>query len=146
MRVVLIVTMNGRAEPIIDGVATDIEAQPTEGGNAKLIVKGKDLSALMDVVEIAGLPYPAMPPSVRVLAILAKYAAFGVIPMVIPAVVDEPPLPTERIPQHKGTDYGYVASSRRRWATSSTSSRARRRACRAPIGGRRSASACRSRH
>jgi hypothetical protein len=108
MRVVLIVTMNGKADPIIDGVATDIEAQPTEGGNARIIVKGKDLSALMDVVEIAGLPYPAMPPSVRVLAILAKYAAFGVIPLVMPAVVDEPPLPTERIPQHKGTDFGYV--------------------------------------
>jgi hypothetical protein len=108
MRVVLIVTMNGNSEPIIDGLATDIEAQPAEGGNAKFIIKGKDLSALMDIVEIAGLPYPAMPPSVRVLAILAKYAAFGVIPLVIPALVDEPPLPTERIPQHKGTDLGYV--------------------------------------
>lgn len=108
MRVVLIVTMNGKSEPIIDGVATDIEAQPTDGGNAKLIIKGKDLTALMDVNQVAGVSYPAMPPSVRVLAILAKYAVFGVIPMVIPAVVDEPPLPTDRIPQHKGTDYGYV--------------------------------------
>ncbi len=65
MRVVLIVTLNGRAEPIIDGVATDIEAQPTESGVAKLIVKGKDLSALMDVQENPAIPYPAMPPSVR---------------------------------------------------------------------------------
>jgi hypothetical protein len=108
MRVVLIVTMNGRAESIIDGVAIDIEAQPAEGGNAKLTIKGKDLSALMDIQQIPALPYPAMPPSVRVLTILAKYAAFGVIPMVIPAVVDEPPLPTERIPQQKGTDYQYI--------------------------------------
>src|SRR4051794_9017411 len=29
MRVVLVVTLNGRAEPILDGVITDIEAQPT---------------------------------------------------------------------------------------------------------------------
>jgi hypothetical protein len=108
MRVVLIVTLNGRAEPIIDGVATDIEAQPTESGNAKLVVKGKDLSALMDVQENPALPYPAMPPSTRVLAILAKYVAFGVIPKVIPSVVDEPPLPLERIPQQQGTDYAYV--------------------------------------
>ena len=50
-----------------------------------------------------------MPPSVRVLLILAKYAAFGVIPQVIPAVVDDPPLPTEQIPQQQGTDYGYVS-------------------------------------
>src|SRR5688572_17904036 len=46
MRVILIVTLNGRAEPIIDGFATNIEAQPTESGVAKLIVKGKDLSAI----------------------------------------------------------------------------------------------------
>jgi hypothetical protein len=108
LRVVLIVTLNGRADPIIDGVATDIESQPTESGNAKIIVKGKDLSALMDVVETPAIPYPATPPSVRVLALLAKYTAFGVIPQVIPAVVDEPPMPTERIPQQQGTDLQYI--------------------------------------
>ncbi|HEU5137479.1 MAG TPA: hypothetical protein VFU13_20215 [Steroidobacteraceae bacterium] len=108
MRVVLVVTMNGRSEPIVDGVATDIEVQPADSGVSKLVVKGKDLSALMDVQEFPAIPYPAMPPSVRVLAILAKYAVFGVIPMVIPSVVDEPPMPLERIPQHKGTDYQYV--------------------------------------
>ncbi len=108
VRVVLIVSMNGRSEVIVDGMATDIEAQPTDSGNARVIVKGKDLSSLMDVVETPGIPYPATPPSVRVLAILARYAVFGVIPVVIPAVVDEPPVPTERIPVHKGTDYQYI--------------------------------------
>lgn len=108
MRVILIVTLNGRAEAIIDGVATDIEAQPTESGVAKFIVKGKDLSAIMDVEDNTALPFPAMPPSVRVLSILAKYMAFGVIPRVIPAVVDEAPMPLERIPQQQGTDYQYV--------------------------------------
>ncbi len=49
-----------------------------------------------------------MPPSTRVLLILAKYAAFGVIPQVIPSVVDDPPLPTEQIPQQQGTDYAYI--------------------------------------
>jgi len=108
MRVVLIATVNGRAESIIDGVATDIEAQPGDGGNARLIIKGKDLSALMDVQEMPATPFPAMPPSTRVLLLLAKYAAFGVIPQVIPSVVDEPPLPTEQIPQQQGTDYQYI--------------------------------------
>ena len=32
MRVVLVVTINGRAEPIVDGVATDVEMQPGDGG------------------------------------------------------------------------------------------------------------------
>jgi hypothetical protein len=108
MRVVLIVTMNGRAESIVDGVATDIEAQPSDSGNAKLIVKGKDLSALMDIEQLPAASFPAMAPSVRVLFLLAKYAAFGVVPQVIPSVVDEPPLPTEQIPQQQGTDYAYI--------------------------------------
>jgi hypothetical protein len=108
MRVVLIVTISGRAEPIIDGVATNVEVQPGDGGVGKLVVKGKDLSALMDVQEIPAMPFPAMMPSLRVLVILAKYAAFGVIPQVIPSIADEIPLPTERIPQQQGTDYAYV--------------------------------------
>jgi len=108
MRVVLVVTMNGRSESVIDGVATDIEAQPADGGNAKLIIKGKDLSALMDMQDMPATPFPAMPPSTRVLVLLAKYTAFGVIPQVIPSVVDEPPLPTEQIPQQQGTDYQYI--------------------------------------
>jgi hypothetical protein len=108
MRVVLIVTFNGRTESVIEGIATDIELQPTESGNAKLIVKGKDLTALMDVQEMPATSFPAMPPSTRVLLLLAKYAAFGVIPQVIPGVVDEPPLPTEQIPQQQGTDYQYI--------------------------------------
>lgn len=108
MRVVLVVTINGRAESIIDGVTTHVETQPGEGGVSRLIVKGKDLSALMAKIEIPGLPFPAMPPSVRVLLILAKYAALGVIPMVIPSLNDIPPLPINRIPQQRGTDYAYV--------------------------------------
>ncbi len=108
VRVVLIVTINGRAQSIIDGVATNVEAQPGEGGVSRMIVKGKDLSLLMDIVEIPGLPFPAMPPSARVLLVLAKYAAFGIIPLVIPSIVDIPPLPIERIPQQRGSDLAYV--------------------------------------
>src|SRR4051812_15932771 len=46
MRVVLVVTINGAAQSIIDGVTTNVEAQPGEGGVGRLVVKGKDLSAL----------------------------------------------------------------------------------------------------
>lgn len=108
MRVALVVTINGRDELIIDGMATHVDTQPGQGGVDRLVVKGKDLSALMDVIQIPGLPFPAMPPSARVLLILAKYAALGVIPKVIPSIVDEPPLPTDRIPTQQGSDYAYV--------------------------------------
>lgn len=108
MRVVLVVTINGSDEVVVDGMATNVDTVPGEGGIGRLVVKGKDMSALMDVVAVPGLPFPAMPPSMRVLLILAKYAALGVIPKVIPGIVDEPPLPTERIPTQQGSDYAYV--------------------------------------
>ena len=108
MRVVLVVQIGGHAESVIDGVTTNVETQPGEGGVSKLVVKGKDLSALMDVIDLRGIPYPAMPPSVRVQLVLAKYAAFGVIPMVIPAIVEDIPIPVQRIPRQGCSDYAYV--------------------------------------
>ena len=108
MRVVLVVQIGGRAESVIDGVTTNVETQAGEGGVSKLVVKGKDLSALMDVIELTGFPFPAMPPDARVLVLLAKYAALGVIPMVIPSIAIDVPIPIQRIPQQRGSDYAYV--------------------------------------
>ena len=42
----------------MDGVMTQRETQPGEGGVATLVVKGKDLTALMDIIQLDGLPYP----------------------------------------------------------------------------------------
>ncbi len=108
MRVVLVVRMGGNAEPLIDGMVTNVETLPGEGGVGKLVVKGKDMSALMNYLSFSGIPFPAMPPAVRVLTVLAKYAALGVIPMVIPSIVEDLPIPVQRIPQQRGTDYAYV--------------------------------------
>jgi hypothetical protein len=49
-----------------------------------------------------------MPPAVRVLAAVVKYAAFGVVPLVIPSILEDIPIPVDRIPRHQGTDYKYV--------------------------------------
>ena len=110
MRVVLVVQIGGHAESIIDGMTTNVQTQPGEGGVSKLVVQGKDLSALMSIIDFDGLPYPAMTPAVRVLLILAKYAAFGVIPVVIPGIVEDLPIPVERIAQQRGSDYAYVTA------------------------------------
>jgi hypothetical protein len=107
-RVLLIVTLSGRAETLIDGVATQTQIAPGSGGQpATLTIQGKDLSAAMDVLPFDGLPYPAMPPFARVALILAKYAFLGVIPKVIPSL-EEPPIPTDRIPRHTGSDLAYI--------------------------------------
>jgi len=108
MRVTLTVTLNGRTESLIDGMATNVETIPGEGGVSQIVVKGKDLSALMAVIELSGLPFPAMPPSLRVLTILAKYAVLGVIPLVIPSIADVPPIPIQRIPVQRGNDLAYI--------------------------------------
>lgn len=111
MRIFLTVTLGGPGggtEPIVDGMVTTVDTVPGTGGVGQLVVRGKDMSALMDIIELPGFPFPAMPPSARVLLILAKYAALGVIPMVIPSIVDVPPLPTSRIPRQQGSDYAYV--------------------------------------
>src|SRR6185436_20142043 len=60
------------------------------------------------IIDLPGIPYPAMPPAVRVLLVLAKYAAFGVIPMVIPSIAEDIPIPIQRVPLQRGSDYAYV--------------------------------------
>jgi hypothetical protein len=109
-RVVIAVTLRGAATVLMDGVMTNHELRSDGGPTSSLAVKGKDLTALMDVIPLDGLPYPAMPPAVRVLVAVGKYAAFGVVPLVIPSVLEDVPIPIDRIPRHQGTDYAYVKS------------------------------------
>src|SRR3954468_6931812 len=107
-RVVIAITFRGTTTVLMDGVMTNHELQPESGTTSTLVVKGKDLTALMDVIPLDGLPYPAMPPALRVLVAVAKYAAFGVVPLVIPSVLEDVPIPIDRIPRHQGTDYAYI--------------------------------------
>jgi hypothetical protein len=110
LRVILIVTLNGVPHVVADGVTTTVQVFPGEGGQSTLVVTGKDLTKLMDsnMVDLSGMPYPSMSAAMRVRVILAKYAMFGVIPLVIPSLFLDVPLPTKRMPKHKGTDLGYV--------------------------------------
>lgn len=108
VRVIIAVTINGATEVLMDGVMTHHEVKPgTDAGQATLIVKGKDLTAVMDYVEF-NVPYPAMPGEARVGLMLAKYAMFGIIPMIIPSVLLDVPIPLEKIPGQKGTDLNYI--------------------------------------
>jgi hypothetical protein len=71
-------------------------------------VTGEDLTRVMDYIDFSGIPYPASPDFARVLLVLAKYAIFGIIPMVIPSVLMDVPLPIDRIPLQQGKDLGYI--------------------------------------
>jgi len=109
MRVVLYVTMNSSTTVLIDGVMTDHQISPGSSSEPPTItITGEDMTRVMDYIDFTGIPYPCMPPELRVLVILAKYAIFGVIPMVIPSIMIDVPIPIERIPLHQGTDLSYV--------------------------------------
>ena len=109
LRVVLVATFAGLPQVIMDGVIQHHEVIPDAAtGSAKLVVSGQDLSALMDLVEFNGLPFPGMSADLRVLTILAKYAAFGIVPEVVPVPVPDIPVPIQRIPRQDGTDLAYI--------------------------------------
>ena len=109
IRVIIIVTLNGTPEVLMDGVITNHEVSPgSDAGYSTLTVTGEDLSRVMDYIDFSGIPYPAMPVEARVALIIAKYAFLGIIPMVIPTILMDIPFPTDRIPRQQGKDLEYI--------------------------------------
>ena len=109
MRVILIATVNGSPSILMDGVITHHEVTPgTEHGKSTLTLTGEDLTAVMNYIDFSGMPYPAMSAEMRVLLILAKYAFLGFVPMVIPSILLDVPIPVVEIPRQQGRDLEYV--------------------------------------
>jgi hypothetical protein len=109
LRVIIILTVNGTPNVLMDGVMTNQQVSPGgKPGESTLTITGEDLSKVMAMQEFSGLPYPAMTSEVRVLLMIAKYAMFGMIPLVIPTLFTDVPIPVERLPIHQGTDLEYI--------------------------------------
>jgi hypothetical protein len=109
MRVVVVATVNGVANVLIDGVITNNHIAPGDkGSNSTLTITGEDLTALMNQSNWSGFPFPACPAEARVAILLAKYAVFGVVPLIIPSVLIDEPLPIDIIPAQQGTDLDYI--------------------------------------
>lgn len=109
LRVMLIVTLNSTPQPLFDGVMTNVQVQPGgQGQPGTVTVTGEDLTKVMDMQDWSGLPFPAMPIEARVALLCAKYAPFGLIPLVIPALFPDVPIPVEKIPAQQGTDLAYI--------------------------------------
>jgi hypothetical protein len=108
IRVIIIVTVGGLPNVIMDGVITQQQVTASsEPGQMSLTVTGEDVSRAMDLIDFTGVPFP-MPAEARVALMIAKYAVFGIIPAVIPSVLLDVPIPIERIPKQQGTDFAYI--------------------------------------
>jgi hypothetical protein len=109
LRVMLVLTMNGQAQPLFDGVMTRVQVQPGgQGSPGSLTVTGEDVTKAMDKIDWSGLPFPAVPVEGRVALLCAKYAPFGLIPMVIPVLFPDVQIPIDKIPSQRGTDLAYI--------------------------------------
>lgn len=111
VRVVVTATLNGSVGVLADGVVTQTQVLPgSDASHSILQVTGEDLSKLMDKLDLTGLPFPAMPAEAAVALVLAKYAVLGVVPLIVPSIMLDVPIPTARIPAQQGTDLKYITA------------------------------------
>jgi len=109
IRVIIMVTVNGTPHVLMDGMVVNHQLTPNvQTGQSTFTVTGADLTSVMNYVDFTGFPYPCMPPEARVALIIAKYAIFGIVPLVIPSLFTDVPVPTQRIPTHRGKDLEYI--------------------------------------
>jgi hypothetical protein len=113
-RVILVVTFHGRPRVLMDGVITHQQLSPSnDPGASTLTVKGVDLSALMDRQERTDF-HPAQPETVIVLKLLARYMAYGIVPLIVPPKLIDFPNPLEWVPNQRCTDLAYIRALAKR--------------------------------
>ena len=107
-RVILIVTLNATPRVLMDGIITNHQLSPaSEPGASTLTITGEDVSMMMDMEE-KSVEHPAQDETVIANKIIMSYAMYGLIPVVLPPLVIDPPIPIERVPVQQNTDLGYL--------------------------------------
>ena len=108
IRVIIVVTMNGTANVLMDGLITRQELNVSNDlGQSVLTITGEDVSVAMGLIDFQ-IPYPAMAAFARVALIVAKYAMFGIVPLTIPEPIPDVASPTSQFATSDGTDLAYV--------------------------------------
>jgi hypothetical protein len=107
-RVILVVTMNAVPAVLLDGIVTDQQLTPGERpGTSTLTVTGGDVTVMMGMEE-RSVEHPAQDETIIANMIILNYAQYGLIPLVIPPLSLDPPIPIERVPAQQGTDLDYL--------------------------------------
>ena len=113
-RVIVIATVNGFPNVLMDGIVTRQEVAPSnEPAGSKLTITGEDLSVLMDVVEIKA-PFPAVPEVGQIYLALAPYLMFGIVPLVIPPIIPVIKTPVQSWTTQTGTHLSFIKNIARR--------------------------------
>lgn len=109
MRVVAVVTLaGGTPTTIFDGFITHLQMSHDRAmGGAVITVTGEDVGVQMDMTEKT-FEFPALGDMEIVETILAEYAIYGVVPVVMPTLSNLVSNPLERVPVQYGTDRCYV--------------------------------------
>jgi hypothetical protein len=107
-RVLIVLHIDGTPHVLSDGVITrhDI-AQSNEAGQSTLTITGVDISQMLDLIDLSGLPLP-MPIEAQVLLMLAPLAIYGTVPAVVPSALVWVPNPIKLIPCVQGTAYSHI--------------------------------------
>ena len=109
-RVSIVVTFGPLPTVLFDGIVTETRLEPGAGGSgATWVVTGEDLGNLLDREE-RDVEHPGLDDYPVVLAMLAPYAANGLLPAVTPPPTMDPPLPIDRIPTQHGTDLAHLVA------------------------------------
>lgn len=113
-RVILIVTFNATPRVLMDGIITHQQLLPSnDPGASTLTVTGEDVSLMMDLEE-KPMEHPAQDETVIAYKIIVSYAQYGLVPVVVPPRVIDPPLPIDRVPVQQDTDLGYLQTLAKR--------------------------------
>ncbi|WP_328884771.1 hypothetical protein [Streptomyces sp. NBC_00299] len=109
VRVVLVATLRGVPKVLADGPVKRQDVTTTgRPGEHRLVVTGEDVSGYMDVLDATGFAFPGMPPFARVALMMAKYAAFGVVPVTVPPPFQPVTSAVEKFAHQQGTDFAYA--------------------------------------
>lgn len=108
-RLILQVTLGASPKVLMDGFITRAEYKPGNGsaGPGKLLITGKDVSFAMERKE-TNAEHPAQSDYVVANKILASYARYGVVPLVIPPTSSDAVNPTDRTPVQTQNDFEHL--------------------------------------
>lgn len=95
-RIVVMLTVGIVPDVLFDGFITQSQLTPGTGqGDGTLAITAEDLGVKLDQVDRTEA-YPGLPVAAIAALVMARYAQYGLVPLVIPPIVTEVPLPMDR--------------------------------------------------